>query len=256
MITLAPRVASPSYGGVFTPHQPRIIVAHSTESNMRTQRGTDAAHAVALYLSRREDGSVHYVLGPTVIVPMVPESNISWGAGDVNPAAIHVEFCGRAAFTRAQWTTPDGLSMLKLGGALFADIAGRRGIPLRWLTDSELLAAWKGLGPGGLTTHDQCRRVIGGTTHHDPGDGFPKDLLLEYATQGDDDMKADDKLTFRDAYLGAKNPKDVDQTLTVAQGIQRAYNYGSVALRDLGQMSAEISKLRAEIAALKKGTVK
>lgn len=70
----------------------------------------------------------------------------------------------------------------------------------------------------------------------------------------EDEMQASDKLKFRDAYLGAKNPKDVDQTLTVAQGIQRAYNYGSVALRDLAQFSAELSALRAEVAALKKGT--
>lgn len=69
------------------------------------------------------------------------------------------------------------------------------------------------------------------------------------------EMQSTDKLKFRDAYLASKG-ESVDQTLTVAQGIQRAYNYGSVALRDLAQYAAELSALRAEVEALKKAGTK
>lgn len=241
-LTLAPRVPSPSYGGIFSAHQPRIIVCHSTESAM----GPGTARAVASYLSRRTDGSVHYVVGPDQIIPMVPETNISWGAGNVNPSALHVEFCGRAAFTRAEWTTPDGLAMLRLGGALIADIAARHGIPLRWLTDSQLLAAWKGLGPGGLTTHAQCTRVIGGTTHTDPGPNYPTDLLLEYAKGGAAATKPptvpeEDDMPFTEAQLRAIVSDETEKTVRKLLTSEKLVAYSDQRLRPAKDLSLSIT---------------
>lgn len=177
------RSTGSNHGGPFRQGQPRLIVVHCTESPLK--RG-QAAFRMDL-LAGRTDASAHYLVDPGTVAGGVDEDLIAWGAGSVNPAAIHVEFVGYARYTRAEWTTPDGLAMLRLGGRLIADIASRRSIPLRWLRDTELKSAWRGNGLGGLTTHAQCTTVIGGTTHHDPGAGFPLDLLLDYA-QGDDDM--------------------------------------------------------------------
>lgn len=171
-------VPQPAHGGSFRQGQPRIIVMHSIECPIERGRALTVAQSMA----RAANVSVHYLVDPGVIVHALDESLIGWGAGTVNSAAIHIEQTGYAAYSRAQWTTADGLAMLHLAGKLVADIAGRHGIPLRWLTDAQLLAAWKGQGPGGFTTHAQCARVIGGTTHTDPGSGYPTDLLLGYAT--------------------------------------------------------------------------
>ena len=170
-------VPQPAHGGIFAYGQPCIIVMHSIECPI--ERGV--ALNVAQGMAHDAQVSVHYLVDPGAIVAALDESFIGWGAGTVNSAAIHIEQAGYAAYSRAQWTTAEGLAMLKLAGGLVADIAVRHGIPRRWLTDSELDAAWKGEGPGGLTTHAQCSRVIGGTTHTDPGPNYPTDLLLEYA---------------------------------------------------------------------------
>lgn len=190
------QVPMPSHGAPFRQGQPRIIVLHSIECPLERGRALSVAQSMA----RAAKVSVHYVVDPGATVQGLDESLIGWGTGNINNAAIHIEQTGYAAYTRAQWTTADGLAQLDRVAALIKDIAGRRGIPLRWLTDDQLLAAWKGQGPGGLTTHAQCTRVIGGTTHTDPGPNYPIDLLTARLTPkptnpptaGDDDMALSD----------------------------------------------------------------
>lgn len=59
------------------------------------------------------------------------------------------------------------------------------------------------------------------------------------------EMQASDRMMFRDAYLAVDHPAQVNQDLTVKQGLWRAYNYGSVAMRDIAELRAEIAALKA-----------
>lgn len=177
------RITGSQYGNLFAKGRPKFIVVHCTQSPLKDGQ---AAFRMQL-LANRGDASAHYLVDPGTIAAGVDEKYIAWGAGTVNSSAIHIEFVGYAYYTRRDWTTPDGIAMLKRGAALIADIAKRHGIPLRLLGTAELKSAWKNGGTGGVVTHAQCTTAIGGTTHTDPGTGFPLDLLMEY-TKDDDDM--------------------------------------------------------------------
>jgi N-acetyl-anhydromuramyl-L-alanine amidase AmpD len=171
-------VPAQSHGGAFRQGQPRIIVIHSIECPL----GSGWAYSLAVNWMQHADVSVHYIVDPSQVVQCLDEALIAWGAGTVNSAAIHIEQSGYARYSRAEWTAPDGLAQIQRLGSLVADIASRHDIPVRWLTDDQLKAAFNGAGPGGMATHSDCTRVIGGTTHTDPGPDYPRDLLLRAAT--------------------------------------------------------------------------
>lgn len=240
------------HGGAFAA-PPKIAVVHATQSDSYN----GMALRNAMYLANTAKLSCHYLIDPGEIVAGLDETLIGYGAGTVNTKALHFEFCGWSAWTRAQWagTGAEGTrAMIDRGTRLLAEVLPRHKIPLRLVTDAQLKAAWTTSAPGGIATHDQCRRVIGGTTHTDPGSGFPLDLLLAKppapTAHQEDDMKATDHMKVRDAYQASKG-KSADRTLTVEQAIQTAYNYGSVAARDVAALKAQIASLTAQLAALK-----
>lgn len=164
LVTYAYEAAS--YGGS---HNPNIGVLHDVESPLK------AGYARALigpdwFGSPKAGTSTHYLVDPVDICQGVPENRIAWHCGTGNRGTIAVEQAGYARFTRADWNTPDGIAQRTNVARLMADINVRRPlIQLRWLTDNELRYAFNNPGtPGGWATHDQMRRVIGGTTHYDP----------------------------------------------------------------------------------------
>lgn len=177
------RVLSLHHGGAIRGGRPKVGVLHSTETPIQNGRAWQSAEYV-----RSVRLSAQYFVDPGMIVAGLDESRIGWGAGTVNPISTHFEFTGYAEYTRARWLAGDtesGLSMIVRGAELIADWARRHTVPLRPLTDAQLHAAYHRGGPGGLTTHAQCSRVLGGTTHWDPGTGFPLDLLLTGAVMAD-----------------------------------------------------------------------
>jgi hypothetical protein len=174
-----------AYGGT---QDPNVAVLHSIECPL----ADDYARVLTgpAYFGGNTAGvSSTYVVGPDDTCQGVPEDRIAYHVGGGNRGTIAIEQTGRAQFTRTEWLTGKGEAQLVRVATLMAGINRRRpDIELRWLTDDELRAARNG-GRGGFSTHNQFRRVVGGTTHHDPwrgttdGDAYPWDLLMDTAIQ-------------------------------------------------------------------------
>jgi hypothetical protein len=157
---------------------PTFVCIHSAETPLADSYVLPIAQMFAA--GPAAGTSAHHMIGSRTWVQMLPENVVAYAAGPkANPRGIHMEQTGRAVFTRAQWLTPDGQAQLGRVAGCVREACDRWGIPKRWATDAQLRTAAAGqAGTGGLVTHDQVRRVLGGTTHTDPGPGYPGDLLL------------------------------------------------------------------------------
>lgn len=177
------RLAPPkgSHGGRFAPGQPSMLAVHCTQSPCVPGRAEQDARYVA-----SKGLSVHYLVDPGDVVSGLDESLIGYGTGVSNPAVIHLEICGYAEWTRAEWIANAG-DAIALARPLVADICQRHGFQRRQLTDAEVMAVWRGKRPGGVTSHGQLTRLGIGTTHTDPGPNFPYDLLLASASGESED---------------------------------------------------------------------
>lgn len=179
MSTPAVFVPAVNHGGRM-PGPPALLVVHDAETPL--ERG------YALSLARNwfgrpqpagRESSAHYMVDPGQIVQMVHTYDIAWHVGArANSATLGYEQAGYARFSRAQWTTADGLSQLRLLAAKTAEDLMFYKLPQRWATDQQIRDAITARKPGGMCRHMDITRVIGGTTHTDPGDNYPRDLLL------------------------------------------------------------------------------
>lgn len=246
------------HGGRFVTGRPRMVVVHCTES----PAGPGRAMSNARYVMSK-NLSVHYFVDNHEIVNGLDEALIGYGAGDVNRTAIHIEICGYARWTRAEWIANAGPA-IKLAGQLLADIHARRNIAARWLTDSEVLACYRHDVGTGWTTHGQCSRLGIGTTHTDPGPNFPYDLLLAYAdpnpTVQEDDMPLTDADIDRIATATAKKILGTPLTTTdysvrppkprvgtVLSSLKDNSNFSSGAAYNAGQASIASRTALAEL---------
>lgn len=142
----------------------RFVVIHDTEG------GT--AETVANYFSRPStQASTQLVVDDHECYRCVPDLVRPWGAPGANLHGLHIEHCGFAKWTRAQWLLHE--PMLRLAAEHVGLWTFQYRIPRRWLTDPQLAGGWRG-----LTTHAQCSRVFNPGGHTDPGAGFPKDRYL------------------------------------------------------------------------------
>lgn len=164
------------HGGAQTP---TVQVVHDAETPI-----TDGyAKSIGQFFQRGPAAgtSAHRMIGPNTVVRMLALDVVGYHCGPIgNRATVGYEQCGYASYTRAQWTTADGLAQLETLAAELARDAQAWGIPDRHLTDAQL-RAWAAAGRpaalGGRCTHDQIGRVLGGTSHTDPTPGYPIDLL-------------------------------------------------------------------------------
>lgn len=139
------------------------------------------AESTAAYGANPGDGrqvSWHYAADNNSVVQCVRLGDTAWATGNIaNDLGISWELAGFATQTRSQWLDTYGVDMLDRVVPIMARDMHTYGIPPRWLTDDQLRAKQRG-----MTTHNQVRRVFGGTTHTDPGDGFPGDYVLTSIT--------------------------------------------------------------------------
>lgn len=154
--------------GVRTPEQVKWIVLHSTEG------GT--AKSVAVYFTLPSSGgSAHLVVDDLDCYRCLRNIDIPWGAPGANTNGFHIEQCGFARWSSAEWRAHDmTLRRAAYKAALHAD---HFGIPLQWLS-----AAGLRRGLRGVTTHAECSKAFGGD-HTDPGAGYPKALVMRYAKE-------------------------------------------------------------------------
>lgn len=163
-----------------------LLVVHSAETPLRY----GYARSIGKYFTRPDaKTSAHVMVDPRDVVQMVPKNRIAYHCGYANKCSLGYEQAGYARLSRRQWTTGDGLAQIKLLALEIRKDADIHHVPLRWATDAQIRAAYRNGVPGGLCTHGDVARVVGGSTHTDPMPNYPKDLLLELVRRGTDPVK-------------------------------------------------------------------
>jgi len=164
---------------------PLWIVWH----DMEVDELPDRAENTADYFADPSDGrevSAHYCVDNNSAVQCVLEKDVAWTVGNRpgNNRGVNFELAGRASQTREQWLDDYGVELFNVACPIAANSMKRWGIPNRWCTIDDLKAY-----RGGHTTHNDLRVAFGGTTHTDPGSGFPRDHvqnLVEASLNGED----------------------------------------------------------------------
>lgn len=160
--------------------RPYGFTVHSVECPLADKYVADLS-GVNYFGNTSSGVSVHYLVGPQNVAQMVPERYRSWGSGSNNNGiAVQAEQTGRAAMSRDEWLTADGKAQIENLGKLIADWGKRHlGRCPKRLSDAELKAYHANpiADNGGWYTHAQVSRVLGGTTHTDPGENYPYDVL-------------------------------------------------------------------------------
>ncbi|KAB1659024.1 N-acetylmuramoyl-L-alanine amidase [Pseudoclavibacter sp. CFCC 11306] len=162
-------------GALLNNGRPSLLVIHSMENPLQVGR----ARGIAKYFAGINTASAHYCVGPDEVIQCVPTNRKAWHAGpNANAFTLGYEQTGYAAYSRSDWLTATGRAQLaNLASVCRAD-AARYGIPIRWATDEQIRAARYGT-PAGFCTHADISRVLGGTNHWDPGNNYPRDLLMQ-----------------------------------------------------------------------------
>lgn len=100
-----------------------------------------------------------------------------------NPAGYGVEIVGFAAQSLTDWLAPYSAAALHNACRWVLSVPVLAALPRRFLTDTEVRS-----GASGHITHAQVSRVLGGTTHTDPGAGFPYSTVEHFLTAGAGDV--------------------------------------------------------------------
>jgi hypothetical protein len=151
----------------------RLVVIHSAEA-ADSFGGDTSAEGVANYFSRSStQASTQLAVDRDSCVRMLPDLVIPWGASGANYDGLHVELCGYARWSSAEWKQRRRL--LERAAWKVAKWCWQYSIPARWLTDRQVANGTA----RGLTTHKQVNDVFKRGVHWDPGPGFPRDHFLE-----------------------------------------------------------------------------
>lgn len=147
----------------------RQVVIHSTEG------GT--AKSVAEFFHSTAQASTQLVVDGATCYRCVPDLVIPWGAPGVNSTGLHVELCGFARWTEAEWLVHD--AMLKRAAFKCAVWVWTYNLPMRWLTVAQVKA-----GARGFLRHVDASRAFGTPGGHtDPGEGFPRPHFMQLVTE-------------------------------------------------------------------------
>lgn len=141
----------------------RLVVIHDTEG------GT--AESVARFFATTAQASTQLVVDDEVCYRCVPDLVIPWGAPGVNTSGLHIEHCGWARWSRAEWMHHG--RMLRHSAKHAAEWCVKYDIPRRWVGPWGLKLRRKG-----FTTHADASKAFGGSGHTDPGPHFPKDFYM------------------------------------------------------------------------------
>ena len=161
-----------SRGGV----QPIKFAAHTMEGFT----GPNGAMDCAKYFQGNVGASAHWCIDnfhPNQVVCGVYEQYAAWTQSSYNSRSFGVEQAGYASYSRDKWLNEQG-TLLHTMASLMRQTCDKYGIPLRSLSASEAQDSW---------TKGVCDHVdfgSGGGGHHDCGDGYPMDKVIEWAKSG------------------------------------------------------------------------
>jgi hypothetical protein len=153
--------------------KPELIVLHTTEGHDRPGvsdleglgnyfDGVDASSHVA---NDRDGNDARYVA----------DERKSWTQAYYNPVSLSIEQIGFARFTRDVWLK-DRAAQLRNTAEWIAYWSLQHDIPIQRGAVNDGRVVRKG-----VVTHEELGAKGGG--HHDPGDGYPMDVVLAMAEQ-------------------------------------------------------------------------
>lgn len=150
--------------GFRDPAAVKWIILHSTE-------GGTAKSIAQYFASPTAKGSAHLIVDNYDCYRSLKNDQIPWAAPGANTKGFHIEQCGFARWTSAEWM----LNKLTLQRAAYktAYHCHLFKIPAVWLTAAELSA-----GKKGISSHFNCTQAFGGGTHWDPGTGWPRTTFM------------------------------------------------------------------------------
>lgn len=168
----------------------RLIVWHSTES----AEVIGGAYAVAAnwFGSVKSKVSAHVVVDDGLdpryasgVVQCVLPQDTAWHAGNVNADGYGIEIVGKA-LQGVGWQDTYSLAAIQNACEWINWLPAISWIPHRWLTDTQLRG-----GEAGHVTHEQAARIMGGSTHTDPGPSFPKSYVMSCLGEHSEPSKPD-----------------------------------------------------------------
>jgi hypothetical protein len=196
-------ILSPNDSGPRNPGTCQLMVIHTNEGP-----ATGSVAGLLQYLANPAvQASYTIVVGGDGTVGRSNDDNyIPWAAGSpANERGLHLCCLGYAADTRADWLARP--KQLDAAARVLRDWHDRYGIPLVKLSGAQMRAGQRGVG-GHADTVDAWHA----TDHHDPGAGFPYDVLIGKAIalgggpaapeSQEDDMPSAKEIV--DAFLAAR----------------------------------------------------
>lgn len=170
-----PRAAHDS--GIRRASSIRLIVIHSAEA-ADDVGGDTTAEGVASYFARQStQASTQLAVDRDSCVRMLPDLVVPWGAKGANSVGLHVEICGYARWSRAEWL--ERPQMLRRAAYKVASWCWQYEIPARWTS----VAALRAETARGLTTHADVNKAFKRGAHWDPGPDFPRDQFLAWVRE-------------------------------------------------------------------------
>lgn len=235
-------IAARSHGGKML-GGPRLGVIHSAETPLEAGYAYSIA---ANWFATVATTSATVMIDPAETIRLLPDDTIAWHVGPAaNPFTVGAEQAGRASMTRAEWLTPAGRAQMERVADYMRDVRDAWGLPLRWATDAEIRAAAQPGGPRvGWCTHADIARVLGGTTHTDPGGQYPRDELMSIATGGVSPTTGDDELS---------DPNVVRVIQETANGVQALIGVAARPLEVEARLTARLDALGETVRQLAAG---
>jgi hypothetical protein len=163
---------SPNYSSSRGPCN--VAVFHTTEGAMKI-RDLGAWFAQPSAQCSSHHGADNYERG--VFGAYVYENCKAWTQASANPWCLSIELCAYASWSRSTWLN-DKAVLVDNAAEWLAYICGKYGIPYTLLSSSQAQSG---------TVKGICQHVNFGSMgsgHHDCGDGFPIDVVLDKARGG------------------------------------------------------------------------
>ena len=238
---------------------PRLIIVHTVEG----PETPGTAWSVAQWFAgpSAPQASAHFIVDPAEVVGCVHPTDTAWAAPGANADGLQIEHAGRAGQGAAGWADSASQAILRLSASLAASLADRYGIPVRHLTDAQLLA-----GEAGFVGHDQVSRVYRKSDHTDPGPTFPWGFYLQLVAnaggpaQPEDDMPTVDEISAEvwgpnsQFLVAIADAKYADAKLADGRPAIAPITALRWCLEAVQALRGEVAALRAEVSAKTGGT--
>ena len=156
--------------------KPLGACVHSAETPLR------AGYAESLatnWFARLAPTSAHIIVDPAAIVKMVNYDKVAWHCGAGNSVLFGDEQAGYARFSEEEWLTEAGVLQMDNLALVIREQLESINSPLKVSSEAEARRGRELGKPFGIITHNTARLAFGGTTHTDPGKGYPVELLLD-----------------------------------------------------------------------------